>query len=56
MDVKTFLNSDLQEVVYIQQPPGFILQGQEHKVLELYKALYGFHQAPRLGIKSLMRS
>jgi hypothetical protein len=48
MDVKTtFLNGDLQEEVYVQQPPGFIHSGQEHKVLRLHKALYGLHQAPR---------
>jgi hypothetical protein len=47
MDVKTaFLNGDLQEVVYVQQPPGFSLQGREHKILQLHKALYGLHQAP----------
>jgi hypothetical protein len=36
MNVKTvFLNGDLQEVVYVQQPPGFIQSGQEHNVLKL---------------------
>jgi hypothetical protein len=48
MDVKTtFLNGDLQEEVFVQQPPGFIHSGQDHKVLKLHKALYGLHQAPR---------
>jgi hypothetical protein len=48
MDVKSaFLNDELQEEVYVMQPPGFIIAGQENKVLRLSKALYGLHQAPQ---------
>ena len=48
MDVKSaFLNGDLNEEVYVEQPPGFVKRGNEHKVLILKKALYGLHQAPR---------
>lgn len=48
MDVKSaFLNGDLQEEVYVEQPAGFVVGGKEHKVLKLRKALYGLHQAPR---------
>src|SRR5438105_6889916 len=48
MDVKSaFLNGDLQEEVYVIQPPGFIITSKEHKVLRLRKALYGLRQAPR---------
>jgi hypothetical protein len=48
MDVKSvFLNGDLQEEVYVQQPAGFVNADSEHKVLRLRKALYGLHQAPR---------
>lgn len=48
MDVKSaFLNDDLQEEVFVEQPQGFISVGNEHKVLKLHKALYGLHQAPR---------
>ena len=48
MDVKSaFLNGDLLEEVFVQQPPGFVLAGHEHKVLRLVKALYGLRQAPR---------
>jgi hypothetical protein len=47
MDVKSaFLNDDLKEEVYVRQPPSFIIFGQEGKVLQLWKALYGLQQAP----------
>jgi hypothetical protein len=47
MDVKSaFLNGDLQEDVYMQQPPSFEIAGKEHKVYKLIKALYGLKQAP----------
>ena len=42
MDVKSaFLNGDLKEEVYVQQPPGFVVAGEEGKVYLLRKALYG---------------
>ncbi len=48
MDVKSaFLNGELREQVFVAQPPGFIVAGQEQKVLRLNKALYGLRQAPR---------
>jgi hypothetical protein len=48
MDVKSaFLNGDLHEDVYVQQPLGFEIEGQEHKVCKLIKALYGLKQYPR---------
>jgi len=36
-----FLNGKLEEEVYVEQPPGFIIKGQEKKVYKLKKALYG---------------
>jgi hypothetical protein len=48
MDVKTaFLNGELVEEVYVEQPPGYVIGGEEHKVLRLQRALYGLCQAPR---------
>jgi len=48
IDVKSaFLNGELEEEVYVTQPPGFVIKGKEEKVLRLYKALYSLKQAPR---------
>src|SRR6185437_4320524 len=48
LDVKSaFLNGELTEEVYVQQPPGFVIAGEEHMVLRLCKALYVLRQAPR---------
>jgi hypothetical protein len=48
MDVKTaFLNEDLDEEVYMDQPEGFVLPKNEKKVCKLVKLLYGLKQAPK---------
>eukprot|EP00253_Pinus_taeda_P023702 PITA_23702 len=46
MDIKsTFLNRVLKEEVYVAQPPGYEVEGQEDKVYRLRKALYRLKQA-----------
>lgn len=48
LDVKsTFLNGLLEEDIYVEQPEGFTVSGEEEKVYKLIKALYGLKQAPR---------
>jgi hypothetical protein len=48
LDVTTaFLYGDLAQLVYVEQPPGYSIAGQEDKVCLLLKALYGLKQAPR---------
>ena len=48
MDVKSaFLNGDLEEEIYMNQPEGFIAKRQENKVYKLLKSLYGLKQAPK---------
>jgi hypothetical protein len=48
MDVKTaFLNGELDEEIYMEQPEGFIVPRKEKKVCRLVKSLYGLKQAPK---------
>jgi hypothetical protein len=47
MDVKeTFLNSEIEEEVYIEQPKGFVIHNEKYHVCRLKKDLYGLKKAP----------
>ena len=53
MDVKCdFLNGDLTEEIYMQQPEEFV--SNPSLVCRLKKSLYGLKQAPGLGMPKLM--
>ena len=43
----TFLNDDLEEMIYMTQPKGCVVDGQEIKVWKLLKSLYGLKEAPK---------
>nr|GEY25144.1 Gag-Pol polyprotein [Tanacetum cinerariifolium] len=56
IDVKTtFLNSPLNEEVFVAQPEGFVDPDHPQKVYRLRKALYGLKQAPRAWYDELSK-
>lgn len=55
MDVNSaFLNGTLEEEINVKQPLGYVVEGQEDKVLKLKKALYGLKQAQAPSTPILM--
>ena len=52
LDVKTaFLHGSLNEEIYMSQPKGYLLQGDEDKVCFLKKSLYCLKQSPTMWYK-----
>jgi hypothetical protein len=48
LDVKTaFLHGELEEVIYMYQPEGFVEPGKENLVCRLKKSLYSLKQSLR---------
>jgi hypothetical protein len=53
MDIKSaFLNGDLREEVYVQQPPGFVVKGSSGKVLKLKRHRMDFDRPQEPGMQS----
>lgn len=49
----TCLNSNLKEEVYLEQPKGFQIKGEEKKVLRSLQALYGLYQVPHTWYENI---
>jgi len=48
IDIKTaFLNGNLEEEIYMDQPISFVPKGQEDRVCPLKRSMYGLKQSSR---------
>ena len=51
--VTAYLNSNLNEEIYVKQAPGYIQKGKEHLIYRVKKGLYGLKQSAREWAKRL---
>ena len=57
MDVKmVYLYGKLKVEIYMAQPEGFIKSGQENKVCQLLKSIYGLKQARRVWYETISKT
>nr|QHA33696.1 Gag-Pol polyprotein [Atrato Retro-like virus] len=54
LDIKTaYLYGDIEEEVYMKQPPGYVISGKESHVCRLRRSIYGLKQSARCWNKKL---
>jgi len=51
--VTAYLNSHINEEIYMKQPTGYVQKGKEHLVCKIQKGLYGLKQSAREWAKRL---
>lgn len=56
LDVKkAFLNGELEEEIYLEQPEGFVIAGKENHLYRMLRAIYGLKQASNAWRKVVKR-
>jgi Reverse transcriptase (RNA-dependent DNA polymerase) len=53
--ITAYLNSHINEEIYIKQPEGYIEKGKEHLICKIKKGLYGLKQSAREWSKRLTK-
>ena len=51
-----FLHGEIDGIVYIAQPEGYVVHGRENEVCRLNKSIYGIGQASRIWFLSLQEA